>query len=241
MILPNWPIQHCVGALSTTRVGGVSCGPFESFNLGYHVSDTSKDVDTNHKRLLDYLPRPAQWLTQVHGADVLVVDEMTQTSLLPEADAHYTKLRQQPLAIMTADCLPILISDLNGTEVAAIHGGWKPLSKDIIANTLAKFDSKPEHLFVWLGPAIGPQKFEVGKEVKEQFCALNLAHQRDFNAYGDGKFLANIYAIAKRQLAQCGVTQVFGGQYCTVSQPALFFSYRRDGTTGRMASLIWRN
>ncbi|NOU50645.1 peptidoglycan editing factor PgeF [Pseudoalteromonas sp. JBTF-M23] len=241
MLLPDWPIQNRVGALSTTRVGGQSCVPFESFNLGYHVNDKPNDVNANHKQLLEYLPNPAHWLTQVHGADVLVVDKNTPATFWPKADALYTRLRQQPLAIMTADCLPILVCDQQGREVAAIHGGWKPLVKGIIANTLALFQANPKQLYVWFGPAIGPQKFVVGSDVKAQFCELNRTHEDDFVAQSDGKFMANIYAIAKRQLAQLGVTEVFGGDYCTVTQNELFFSYRRDGKTGRMASLIWRN
>nr|WP_238937511.1 peptidoglycan editing factor PgeF [Pseudoalteromonas sp. S16_S37] len=234
-------MQHRVGALSTTRVGGCSSGAFANFNLGYHVNDEPRNVDANHKQLLEYLPNPAHWLTQVHGADVLVIDKNTPAKVWPKADALYTRLSQQPLAIMTADCLPILICDQQGREVAAIHGGWKPLAKGIIDNTLVLFQSNPKQLCVWLGPAIGPHKFEVGSDVKAQFCALNPAHADDFFAQKDGKFIADIYAIAKRQLAQLGVTKIFGGQYCTVTQKELFFSYRRDGKTGRMASLIWRN
>ncbi|WP_105167746.1 peptidoglycan editing factor PgeF [Pseudoalteromonas sp. T1lg23B] len=241
MILPNWPIQHRVSALSTTRLEGYSAGPFDSFNLGYHVGDSIAAVDSNHQRLREYLPRPAQWLEQVHGAQVFSVTHRTVCTPWPKADALYTRIAQQPLAVMTADCLPILLANEQGTEVAAIHGGWRPLVQGVIANTLRLFDSSAEQLYAWLGPAIGPSMFEVGSEVKAQFCAQNAAHQNDFYPQKNGKYLADIYSIARRQLARSGVVQVFGGQFCTVSQSELFFSYRRDGQTGRMASLIWRN
>ncbi|OHU86749.1 MULTISPECIES: peptidoglycan editing factor PgeF [Pseudoalteromonas] len=241
MILPNWPIQHRVSALSTTRLGGYSNEPFDSFNLGYHVGDEITAVDSNHQRLLEYLPRPAQWLEQIHSAKVITVTSRTTATVWPQADALYTRVAQQPLAIMTADCLPILLANEQGTEVAAIHGGWRPLVQGIVANTLSLFDSPAEQLYAWLGPAIGPLTFEVGSEVKTQFCEQNDAHSSDFSAQGDGKYLADIYGIARKQLACSGVARIFGGQFCTVSQRELFFSYRRDGQTGRMASLIWRN
>ncbi|CAM4256525.1 peptidoglycan editing factor PgeF [Pseudoalteromonas byunsanensis] len=241
MILPNWPIQHRVSALSTTRLGGDSQGPFDSFNLGYHVGDSIAAVDSNHQRLLEYLPRPAQWLEQVHGAKVYALTSRTASIPWPKADALYTRIAQQPLAVMTADCLPILLCNEQGTEVAAIHGGWRPLVQGVIANTLRLFDSSAEQLYAWLGPAIGPLRFEVGEEVKAQFCAQSSAHHSDFSLQENGKYLADIYSIARRQLAQAGVIRIFGGQFCTVTQSELFFSYRRDGQTGRMASLIWRN
>ncbi|CAH9063747.1 Polyphenol oxidase [Pseudoalteromonas holothuriae] len=241
MLLPNWPMQHVVGGLSTTRAYGCSNGPFTGLNLAYHVGDSAVDVDANHHQLLNYLPCPAHWLTQVHGAEVVEVNCEQPMYPWPKADALYTRLRQQPLAIMTADCLPILVCDQQGLEVAAIHAGWKPLVKGIIGNTLGIFQSSPKQLVAWLGPAIGAQQFEVGGEVKSQFCDFHKAHTNDFIEQGNGKYLGDIYAIARRQLNLLGVGQVFGGEYCTVSQRELFFSYRRDGQTGRMASLIWRN
>jgi len=241
VILPHWPIQDKVGALSTTRCGGASTGPFLSFNLGYHVGDAHDIVVKNHHKLSAYLPAKAIWLEQIHGNCVFVVNEKKPVTPWPQADALYTNARLQPLAIMTADCLPILLASKCGGEVAAVHGGWRPLATGILANTLTKFKCHPGDIFAWLGPAIGPSAFEVGPEVVTQFCDLDSAHCSDFVEQNTGKYLADIFAIATRQLAELGVTKVFTDKLCTVTDSHRFFSYRRDGQTGRMASVIWRN
>ncbi|KAF7774253.1 yfiH [Pseudoalteromonas citrea] len=241
MILPNWPVQDKVGALSTTRSGGASTGSFSSFNLGYHVGDERNEVVANHQYLRTYLPAQAIWLEQIHGDRVFVVNEKKPVTQWPQADALYTNARLQPLAIMTADCLPILLASKCGGEVAAVHGGWRPLAAGILANTLVQFKCDPDDIFAWLGPAIGPKAFEVGSEVVAQFCNLDSAHCSDFVEQNTGKYLADIFAIATRQLAELGVTKVYTDKLCTVSDSHRFFSYRRDGQTGRMASVIWRN
>jgi YfiH family protein len=241
VIQPNWPLQNKVGALSTTRCGGASSGNFLSFNLGYHVGDEHDTVVKNHQMLSDFLPAKPIWLKQIHRGSVFVANKQDPVMPWPEADAVYTNIRLQPVAIMTADCLPILLSSKCGSEVAAVHGGWRPLACGILSNTLTKFKCDPEDVYAWLGPAIGPEAFEVGAEVVTRFCTVNSFHHIDFIKQSNGKYLADIFAIAIRQLAQLGVTKVYTDKICTVSNPDCFFSYRRDGQTGRMASLIWRN
>lgn len=240
MITPIWPAPANIGALSTTRTGGCSVEPFASLNLGLHVGDDKQHVLANRQRLSEYLPAQPIWLNQVHSSDVVAVDEHFDNSKVYDADALYTRLAHQPLAIMSADCLPILLSSECGTEVAAIHGGWRGLHAGIIANTLAHFKVSANKVSAWLGPAIGAQKFEVGAEVKAAFCDFSAKQQAAFTPLNNDKCLADIYAIARNQLQQLGVKNISGGEYCTVSQAELFFSYRRDGKTGRMASLIWR-
>ena len=240
MISPTWNAPTNIGALSTTRAGGCSVAPFASLNLGLHVGDDEQAVLANRNSLAQRLPKSPVWLNQVHSADVVMVDEQFTTASVLNADALYTRLQNQPLAIMTADCLPVLLTSLCGSEVAAIHGGWRGLNLGIIANTLAHFNAPAEQIIAWLGPAIGAQKFEVGAEVKMAFCEQSHTHTTAFKALANGKYLADIYAIAGQQLSQLGVKNISGGEFCTVSQPAQFFSYRRDGQTGRMASLIWR-
>ena len=240
MITPAWTAPKTISALSTTRKGGVSVAPFDSFNVGLHVGDDEQAVLANRELLTNQLPNPAVWLNQIHSSDVVVIDEDSDLNQVRSADALYTRLAKQPLAIMTADCLPVLLSSTSGDEIAAIHGGWRGLAQGILANTLTHFKALPNDIIAWFGPAIGTSEFEVGQEVKACFCELNANHQHAFTPRGD-KHLADIYLLARQQLAQLGVVNIFGGEYCTVSDKSQFFSYRRDGETGRMASLIWRN
>ncbi|MEZ7277509.1 peptidoglycan editing factor PgeF [Pseudoalteromonas sp. 68 DY56-GL68] len=240
MITPAWTAPKTISALSTTRKGGVSVAPFDSFNVGLHVGDDEQAVLANRELLTNQLPNPAVWLNQIHSSDVVVIDERSDLNQVRSADALYTRLAKQPLAIMTADCLPVLLSSTSGDEIAAIHGGWRGLAQGILANTLTHFKALPNDIIAWFGPAIGPSEFEVGQEVKACFCELNANHQHAFTPRGD-KYLADIYLLARQQLMQLGVVNIFGGEHCTVSDKSQFFSYRRDGETGRMASLIWRN
>jgi hypothetical protein len=236
----TWQSLHGVDTLSTTREGGVSQPPFDSLNLGLHVGDNSQDVLNNRARVNAHLPKPAIWLNQVHSADVITVDERFDPNQTLTGDALHTQLRNQPLAIMTADCLPILLSSSDGQEVAAIHAGWRGLEQGVINNTLACFKNASANIHAWLGPAIGANQFQVGQEVVELFTATNPLMHSAFKAQNNEKYLADIYLIATILLNQQGVINISGGEYCTVSQANLFFSYRRDGQTGRMASLIWR-
>tara|TARA_B100000768_G_scaffold149288_1_gene143570 strand:+ start:87 stop:818 length:732 start_codon:yes stop_codon:yes gene_type:complete len=235
-----WQSLHNVSTLSTKREGGVSKAPYNSLNLGLHVNDSHADVLQNRLVLNNILPKPAIWLNQIHSANVITVDKKFDFNKLHDADALYTRLVDQPLAIMTADCLPILLASNDGTEVAAIHGGWRGLERGIIQNTLKCFTAPKNKIYAWLGPAIGAQQFEVGAEVFELFNNQSPQFTDVFNLQPNNKYLADIYGIAHILLTQLGVKNITGGEYCTVSQPDLFFSYRRDGRTGRMASLIWR-
>ena len=239
MITPAWTAPITISALSTTRKGGVSVAPFDSFNVGLHVGDDEQAVLANRELLTNQLPNPAVWLNQIHSSDVVVIDEDSDLNQVRSADALYTRVAKQPLAIMTADCLPVLLCSTTGDEIAAVHGGWRGLAQGILANTIAHFKAKPSDIIAWFGPAISPSEFEVGQEVKACFCELNANHQHAFTPRGD-KYLADIYLLARQQLAQLGVVNIFGGEHCTVSDKSQFFSYRRDGETGRMASLIWR-
>ncbi|MBC7008540.1 peptidoglycan editing factor PgeF [Pseudoalteromonas sp. BZK2] len=240
MIKPAWTAPNTVSALSTIRQGGVSVAPFDSFNVGLHVGDDEQAVLANRALLTNQLPNPAVWLNQTHSSDVIVIDEKSDLSQVRAADALYTRLVKQPLAIMTADCLPVLLCSSSGDEVAAVHGGWRGLAQAILANTVSHFQAPANDIIAWLGPAIGPSQFEVGQEVKDSFCLQNPVHQQAFTAKHE-KYMADIYLLARQQLAQLGVVKIYGGEYCTVTDKSQFFSYRRDGQTGRMASLIWRN
>ncbi|MCG7533790.1 peptidoglycan editing factor PgeF [Pseudoalteromonas sp. OOF1S-7] len=240
MLHPDWPLKEVVGALSTTRQGGVSAAPFNGFNLACHVGDNPQAVAHNRAQLQAQVPVPIVWLEQVHGNTVILAEEKYDITHTPQADAIFTRSRQFALAIMTADCLPVLLASDDGQEVAAVHCGWRPLAADILTRTIAHFNAPRSRIHAWLGPAIGPQAFEVGGEVRCQFVARHQAHQNAFKAQETGRYLADIYALATQQLTQLGVQSVSEHAQCTVSHPQHFFSYRRDGRCGRMASLIWR-
>ncbi|WP_372759970.1 peptidoglycan editing factor PgeF [Pseudoalteromonas sp.] len=241
LLSATWGIPATVvGTLSTTRSGGVSLPPFASLNLGLHVGDNTQQVLQNRAKLTAHLPQPAVWLNQTHSVDVVIVDQQLDCTRVHDGDALYTRLACQPLAIMTADCLPILLASNNGKEVAAIHGGWRGLLNGIVKNTVNCFSAPPTAIEAWLGPAIGAKKFVVGAEVYQQFVTQNPIFAAAFTRHSEQKYLADIYQLARLLLRQCGVKHISGGEHCTVSQPATFFSYRRDGQTGRMATVIWR-
>lgn len=238
LIKPEWDAPANVQACSTTRLGGHSLAPWDSLNLGAHVGDLPAAVEQNRRHLvsLGALPAMPVWLEQVHGTDVLHLDGEEPTTL--RADAVYTRQPGRVCAVMTADCLPVLFSSRDGKEVAAAHAGWRGLCAGVLEATLAAFTSPPEEVLVWLGPAIGPQAFEVGAEVREAFVLQASADAVAFKPAGE-KYYADIWQLARLRLQRCGVRQISGGGLCTFSQPEQFFSYRRDGVTGRMASLIW--
>jgi YfiH family protein len=243
-IVPDWPgMPASVGALSTTRRGGLSAGPYGDgadgggLNLGLHVGDDMNTVRQNRALLQARLPGAPVWLNQVHGAHV--VDAATFTGI-PDADASFATRPGVVCAIMTADCLPVLFADRDGAVVGAAHAGWRGLAQGVLQNTVARMrDAGAGEITAWLGPAIGPQAFEVGAEVRAAFADADPATAAAFTVQADGKYLADIYLLARRALAGCGVQQVGGGGLCTVTDTARFYSYRRDRVTGRMASLIW--
>ncbi len=223
---------------TTSREGGFSKPPYNNFNLGDHVGDDLALVTANRQLLYSSLNinGQIQWLEQIHGSDV--VNVIAHQPVPPRADAAYTKQKGMALAILTADCLPILLSNKLGTEIAAIHAGWRPLAADILTATIDKFDCPANEIIAWLGPCIGPDAFEVGPEVKAQFLSLNSKLNSAFNATNNGKYLANLHVLATRLLQVKGITTIHAMPECTHSNTQKYFSYRRDGQTGRMASVI---
>ncbi|HRP26455.1 MAG TPA: peptidoglycan editing factor PgeF [Thauera sp.] len=237
LLRPRWALPASVGALITTRAGGCSTGAFASFNLGSHVGDEPDAVARNRARLRAHLPAEPLWLDQVHGCAVADADCATG---VPQADAAVAHSAQRVCAVLTADCLPVLLCDDAGTVVGAAHAGWRGLAAGVLEATVARMSVAPSSLRAWLGPAIGPQAFEVGDEVRASFVAADAGASRAFIAgAGAGKWLADIYLLARRRLQAAGVTRIDGGGLCTVASPQQFYSYRRDRVTGRFASLIW--
>ncbi len=241
LIRPDWPAPDNVQACCTTRAGGVSEGVFSSLNLATHVGDWPEHVLQNRQRLRQRAGLPAEpvWLCQCHGKQVV---ELTAHSKhdAPQADAAHSREAGVVCAVLTADCLPILMCDLDGGQVAAIHAGWRGLHAGVISNTVQQFDCAPHELLVWLGPAIGSQAFEVGGDVYTAFVSKSRVNQTAFEPAGDQHWRCDIYQLARLELQALGTEAIYGGQWCTHSDASRFYSFRRDGETGRMASLIWR-
>ena len=232
----DWPAPKGVKTAISTRHGGVSQGVYAALNVGAHVGDVPEHVAQNRAIVQQATPVPLAYLNQTHSTTV-VSAEAALLDLL-DADASVDRSRQVACAVMTADCLPVLLCDENATVVGAAHAGWRGLVNGVIENTIAAMQADSP-LMAYLGPAIGPDAFEVGAEVREAFIAHDAAAAAAFTDIGDGKYLADIYALAKQRLHAAGVKAVYGGEYCTVLQREDFFSYRRDGQTGRMVSAIW--
>lgn len=235
--VPDWPAPSRVRSLQTTRSGGVSPAPYASLNLGDHVGDAPVHVAVNRALLRACLPGEPLWLQQVHGTRVADADSATTRR---EADGVVARRPGSVCAIMTADCLPVLLCDRDGTVVGAAHAGWRGLAAGVLENTVAAMGVAPERLLAWLGPAIGPQAFEVGPEVRGAFEKADpRASQAFVPGASTGKYLADICALARLRLQAAGVREIHGGGLCTVGDAASYFSYRRDRVCGRMASLIW--
>ncbi|MRW93599.1 peptidoglycan editing factor PgeF [Duganella sp. FT80W] len=253
-LIPHWPgLPDNVGVLSTTRRGGVSPAPYDDgmgsggLNLGSHVGDHALNVSRNRAIVREMLPEEPVWLSQVHGtvvADVAAVAPDT----VPEADAALSTTPRKVCAIMTADCLPVLFADKQGKTVAAAHAGWRGLAAGVLENTVqAMRSSGAGAITAWMGPAIGQYQFEVGPDVRQAFLngAFSPSDVRHVEAAFStiegkpGKYLADIYGLARYLLHRAGVAEVHGGEFCTVSNSGRFYSYRRDGVTGRQATLIW--
>lgn len=235
-LTPDWPAPANVRACVTTRAGGVSLEPFDSFNLGDHVGDDPAAVAENRRRLTAELGCRPAWLSQVHGIDVVEADP----AVVSTADASWSATRGIACTIMTADCLPALFCDRAGTRVGAAHAGWRGLAGGVLEATVDAMGVAPAELLVWLGPSIGPRAFEVGAEVREAFLAGHAEAERAFVPSANaGKFMADIYELARIRLAAKGVTAVYGGDFCTFTENERFYSYRRSSRTGRLASLIW--
>lgn len=238
LIFPDWPAPARVRAVATTRRGGTSGAPYLSLNLGDHVGDNPAAVAANRALLRQRLPglmEDPRWLVQVHGNRCVSLDGDYQR----EADASISRQSGRVCAILTADCLPLLFCNRAGSVVAAAHAGWRGLAGGVIEATVSAMAQPADELLVWLGPAIGPTAFEVGDEVRSAFIAIDPAAEACFAAGQAGKWWCDLYGLARQRLAALGVAAVYGGDYCTWSDSARFFSYRRDGATGRMASLIW--
>jgi len=239
-IRPDWPAPDNVQVIITTRRGGASGAPWDSWNLGDHVGDDPAAVAENRRLLAEaagVVPGQFGWLRQVHGTELAELTGLCDAAV-PEADASWTDAERLVCAILTADCLPVLFCDQDGQRVAAAHAGWRSLAAGVLEKTVAVFP-QPSRVLAYLGPAIGPSAFEVGPEVRETFLRQDPSLSNCFRPRGT-RFMADLYAIARQRLAACGVHSVHGGDACTFSDPDHYFSYRRDGQTGRMASLIWR-
>lgn len=239
-IVPDWPAPPNIRALITTRNGGAGSGAFASFNLGLQSGDAPQAVAENRARLRRLLPQEPKWLRQIHGTSVVCVDAVTAP---PAADAGIARQPGTVCAIMIADCLPVLLADRAGTQVAAAHAGWRGLAGGVIGNTvncMREAGADAGELIAYLGPAIGPAAFEVGADVYHAFVSANPEAAQAFRSHRPQKWLADLFMLARQALNRAGVKAIYGGGVCTFSDPARFFSYRRDKTTGRMAALIWR-
>ncbi|MGC2166244.1 MAG: peptidoglycan editing factor PgeF [Gallionella sp.] len=235
-IVPDWPAPDRVRTLQTTRLGGLSAAPFDSFNLAQHVGDAPITVARNRMLLSSIFPSEPVWMEQVHGA---AVANAGSTSCLPRADACVARKSAAVCVVMTADCLPVLLCDTRGSVVGAAHAGWKGLAAGVIEATIQDMQVDANDLMVWLGPAISQESFEVGDEVRDTF--LNGQDQASvaFKPGRIGKWYADIYFLARQRLESLGVSRIYGGGHCTYRDNERFFSFRRDGTTGRMGTFIW--
>jgi len=240
IILPEWPAPDNIIAFTTTRIGGVSKGEYQGLNLADHVGDNRVDVEDNRHQLLSICEGldSIKWLQQVHSITAIEAEK----DHTEPADASYTSQIGIGCAVMTADCLPLLVCHQDGREVAAIHAGWRGLLDGVIESTIHLMKSTPGELLVWLGPAISSQHYEVGPEIHKQFVLHNQQAASAFTPSEGRKnhFMANLYMLAKQRLEALGVNAVYGGDHCTYTDRNQFYSYRRDGKTGRIASLIYR-
>ncbi|WP_409523593.1 peptidoglycan editing factor PgeF [Nitrincola sp. MINF-07-Sa-05] len=240
LIRASWPAPAHIHALTTTRLDGISRAPYAELNLADHVGDDPLSVRENREILKQALglKQEPQWLQQVHGTQL--VEARSDVQDVPEADACWTDQSRLACAVLTADCLPVLFTDRTGSRVAAAHAGWRGLAAGVLEQTLSAFEN-PEDVLVWLGPAIGPLAFEVGDDVHQVFCNQFPEAESAFSVSptSKDKWLADLYRLATIRLQKAGVSGVFGGEFCTFSGREYFYSYRREGVTGRMASLIW--
>jgi YfiH family protein len=240
-LVPDWPAPINIHAATTLRTGGVSQNAFFSLNPASHVGDNDECVGTNRQIIRNMLGLPSEpvWLEQIHSNRAV---EALETGLLHQADASFSNQAGIVCAVMTADCLPLLVCSKDGLQVAAIHAGWRGLLAGVIRNTLIAMEANgcSKDLLVWLGPAIGPDCFEVGSEVREAFLEKSMSFNDAFKQQGNDKWLADIYHLARIELATLGIVEIYGGSYCTFTEHERFYSYRRDAQTGRMATLIWR-
>ena len=236
LITPTWVTPKGVRAFFTTRNGGYSLGNFKSFNLSLTVGDEEKNVFKNRQKLHQFLPSPPKWVKQVHGNRLVMAEDVEEST---EADAVFTKRPNTVCGIMTADCLPILITNKNGDEIAAIHAGWKGLASNIIKKTIKRFESSPQSLIVQFGPAISQTQYEVRDDFIDHFLQLDEKYIKYVKEKPDGTYCADLFGIARYQLEKLDVNLIYDLKLCTRTEENKFFSHRRQNQTGRMAALIW--
>ena len=237
-IVPDWPAPSAVRALITTRSGGVSEGRYASLNLGMRTGDDARAIAANRERLRACLPQEPKWLRQVHGARVVEADMLAE---IPDADPSIARLPHTVCAVLVADCIPVLLADRSGSAVGIAHAGWRGLAAGVIEKAIERMALQPQQLLAYLGPGIGPTAFEVGPDVRDAFLERDPQSNSAFAPHVPGKWLADLFCLARLQLSRAGVHAVHGGAWCTHTDARRFFSYRRDRTTGRMAALIWRS
>jgi YfiH family protein len=241
-IFPDWPAPRGVRSLITTRSGGVSRGPFASMNLGDHVGDDASACSENRARLRAILPADPLWLRQVHGTHVVEAPSWSPDvgmETKPQADGAVSRTQGAVIGVLTADCLPVLFCDADASVVGVAHAGWRGLASGILEATIAKMGADPGRLMAYLGPGIGVEVYEVGEDVRDAFVRSDPGAVQAFMPHTPGKFFADLYLLARQRLRKTGIMSVHGGQFCTFAENDRFFSYRRDGPTGRMASLVW--
>lgn len=241
VICPVWAVPKRVKVFSSTRIGGVSQPPFDSLNLGAYVKDNQQHVVENRARAVTAIQAPNQplWLNQVHGRDVAFIDCYYNGDNVPQADGTFTREAGRVLCVGTADCLPVVLSNSQGDAVSVVHAGWRGLADGVLQSAIAHFN-ETDQLHAWLGPAIGPDAFEVGTDVVDLFLSRHKDYAAGFKPVGNGKFMADIYALARMTLTRHRPVVISGGEHCTYSQADLFHSHRRDGVaSGRMATFVW--
>jgi YfiH family protein len=241
LLLPDWPAPQRVRAAFTLRAGGVSAGSYASLNLGQHVGDDALAVAENRRRLAAGLMLPAEplWLSQVHSSAVVEADLLPPKEIAPQGDAALSRQPGRVLAVQVADCLPLLLAHRDGAAVAVVHAGWRGLAAGVIESSVAALGYHGEQLHAWLGPAIGPAHFEVGAEVRAAFCARDGEAAAAFVANERGRWQCDLHLLARQRLSALGVRSIHGEPRCTYGESDAFYSFRRDGSTGRMAALIW--
>ena len=237
-LVPDWRAPKRVRAFVTTRAGGVSAGEFESMNLGSSSGDDAANVARNRLIVREQLPSMPRWMKQVHGTDVAQLDRLGESDV-PIADAAVTSQPGRVAVVLTADCMPLFLCDEAGEHVAVVHAGWRGMAAGVIESTVRVIGAAPSQLMAWMGPTIGPSAFEVGPEVREAFVAHDPDAREAFRSHKSGKFMADLYALARQRLGGVGVRSVSGGGFCTFTDTARFFSYRRAKASGRMGAFIW--
>jgi YfiH family protein len=237
-IVPDWDAPSNVRAFVTTRHGGVSSGEYASMNLGERSGDDAAHVARNRAIVQELLPSTPRWMSQVHGASVADLDRASEGEIA-KADAAVARLPGQVGVVLTADCMPLFLSDAAGKRVAVAHAGWRGMAAGVIENAVRAMDTDPAQVFAWMGPTIGPDVFEVGPEVREAFVQIDARAGAAFRPHVPGKYLGDLYALARQRLERAGVKRVSGGGFCTYTEADRFFSYRRVQASGRMGAFIW--